>query len=284
MNFNFSGNNYYAFNRTFNSSGSYEWNVSCISDTFESLNTVDNISISSNQPPSIPDLIYPAINQTNITTRLPTFRWNASTDPENNSVIYDINITGGCGPIFVTNISVNNYTLTQELCTEDEFGGYTWTVRSFDNNLYSNWAPERNFSIAPYLSISLIQNNVNFGNMDRTVANDTTNDHPLPFVLENTGTVLANISISAEPMFTFADFPSEHFMMKIDNSSEVGSFNWIDSMTNWISASYNNVSMITELNYSDSFDTAEIDLLVDIPQNEYGALSTTIHFHASQPI
>ncbi|MBT7903005.1 hypothetical protein HN587_04005 [Candidatus Woesearchaeota archaeon] len=276
MEFNFTGDDQYYYETSFLIGTTYDWNVTCMSDLFENLNVTDNIVIIPNYTLPIPDLIYPLNNQTNLTLRTPTFYWNASYGYSN--LTYELNITGGCGPLFKNNISELNYTLLSELGTEDECGMYYWQVRSFNETNYSSWSPQLNFSIAPYISFVLLNSNVDFGFMNTNEVKDTTNYAPMPFILENTGNILGDLSIAGTALFEYAEFPGENFQIKTGNTSEKPSFNWGSSKTEWVNVSNVSQIMIFDFDYFDLTDSAEIDVRIHVSPGDLGYKNNSITF------
>jgi YVTN family beta-propeller protein len=69
--------------------------------------------ITDNNPPSKPELVYPAINQTGLGTEV-TFIWKKSTDPDGDAIAYNLYVCedqsfAGCNPIYIASLYENRY-------------------------------------------------------------------------------------------------------------------------------------------------------------------------------
>ena len=84
------------------------------------------------------------------------------------------------------------------------------------------------------ITISLPNNTISFGSLEWNATNDTIDDNPLPFLLQNDGNCMLNVSINATDLWTSVSNPTDYFKYKIDNKSgEDGSFDWVQSKTSW---------------------------------------------------
>jgi len=120
---------------------------------------------------------------------------------------------------------------------------------------------------------------INFGQLSYLGGNDTSDDSPSPFVLENSGNVFANITIGASNLWNTQVNPNLYYQFKVDNySTEVNSFNWLTSLAVYTNMESNNTPVlgIVELNYSDASDTAEIDINITVPNNEGSGVRNSI--------
>ena len=114
--------------------------------------------------------------------------------------------------------------------------------------------------------------------------NDTSDDNPLPFLLQNDGNCMLNTSINATDLWTSVSNPTDYFKYKIDNKSgEAGSFDWQQSNTSWQQMPGTTpIVAIVSFNWSDTMDSAEIDLNVTVPPEEgAGDRESTVYFTAS---
>ncbi|MCD6589673.1 hypothetical protein J7K74_00605, partial [Candidatus Woesearchaeota archaeon] len=149
---------------------------------------------------------------------------------------------------------------------------YKWRVRARDNeNAYSEWSDEYNFTLESLINISLLNANIDFGTIDIGQEDDTTDDSPQPFVIENDGNIEININAYGEdPLWDMASLGSNYFMFKADNSSELNSFNYSGSITSWVAVpnQSSQVLLIKQLDWHDTSDTAEIDVYVKSPLDE----------------
>ena len=102
-----------------------------------------------------------------------------------------------------------------------------------------------------------------------------------PFLLENTGNILVNVTITATPLFNQTSFPSGNYEFKVD-VNESGAFNTLTSTVNFTNVTNATGRIdIVDLNWSDFNDTAEIDLNVTTPDDEpAGTKSSNVTFEA----
>jgi len=210
----------------------------------------------------------------NTTDRTPSFNWTGS-DDDADSLTYEFNISLVAGSTCEESDRVvgglsTNYTLTSNLkCFADNNDYYVWSVRANDGEGDGAWSGIRKINISAVVDISLPVDNVNFRSLDYLASNDTSDDSPPPFVIQNDGNALVNISVSANPFWESIANPNEYYKFKIDNKSgEEGAFNWVKSLTSWFQMPTAAVIGITELNYSDNTDSAEVDLYIQVPPEE----------------
>jgi len=164
-----------------------------------------------------------------------------------------------------TGISNTYYIQPSEL----DFATYYWRVRANDSDNYGTWSDIWNFTLVPSVSIKLTQNSINFGTMAQFEVNDTTNNQPAPFKLENDGNTEANVSVDSSSLWVSASaqLNTSYYQFKADNS-EANSFNWLNSQTTWANMSDISKSIINTLNHTDSNDLAEIDIRVEVASDE----------------
>jgi len=224
-------------------------------------------------PPKV-ILLSPTEGNTTIHARRPVFKWQNSTDPDGDAVTYNISITNSVAPD-VSNTSYEglNFTHNEDLWTNTETSGnlYYWKVAACDPTQCGSWSDTWNFSIEPYISLSMINDSVDFGNKNTGDKDNTTDGSPGPFVVQNDGNVIANITwVSAnQSLWTNAGLNTEYFRFKVDNTTnEPGSFNYSASTITWTNITdigVKNETAVAYLHYNDSKDTAEIDLLIEVP-------------------
>ncbi|MEM4397285.1 MAG: hypothetical protein QW757_01510, partial [Candidatus Woesearchaeota archaeon] len=157
-----------------------------------------------------------------------------------------------------------------------------WTVIAYDGFTYSEWSNIWNFTIESFLSINLTRNSVDFGLMNVLESKDTDNGYN-PFIIENNGNVYVNITkigLNQSP-FIMAELNTSYFRYKVDNTSELNSFDKAKSITEWENIThidYAEKKAIVNLNYSDINDEAQIDLNITVPLYEPGGpKSVTIY-------
>ena len=241
-----------------------------------------------NSLPSVVTLVYPLVNQST-TNRTPTFNWSASTDAENDNLIYEVNAS--CFPscsadnkMFNSSANQNWTLLTSRLrYFWDDLYYYNWTVRVWDGYEVTAWATPRNFTLASSVTLNLITSSVNFSTLSLGQAENTTTDTPAPLVIQNDGNSFADINISIfESDWLWAAQPqaSIYYRYKIDNyTGELGAFNWTGSQTAWADVPASNTAVIDFFNYTDATDSAEIDVYVEVPPGEgAGTKSSQIVF------
>ncbi|MBR9692167.1 hypothetical protein GOV06_05280 [Candidatus Woesearchaeota archaeon] len=145
--------------------------------------------------------------------------------------------------------------------------------------------------VTAVVAISLPTSTVDFGTIYQGATDNTTDNSPGPLIIQNDGGVDVNVSIARDSnssaLFsgTGGGDNTVSFRFKIDNSTESNSFNYAASTTTWTNvpgvAGINN--MLNELKYNDATDTAEVDLLIDVPNDEpIGSKNETLVFTATQ--
>jgi hypothetical protein len=245
-----------------------------------------------NTPPPIPTLIAPNTNNNTI-NRTPTFVWSNVTDADNDSLLFNIVIECiGCSyDNRDVNVSALNFTPAGplELLGDDGYY-YNWSVRAVDNSSsgateYGNFSDKNNITISGLVSIALPTGSVDFGSMILGQNDNTTDNSPVPIVIENDGNVFVNISTYSENgLWESVSHPSNKFQLKVDNiTAELFSFNWSESLTSFTNVPAAQTLAIADLDYRDSNDSAEIDLHVDVPTGEpAGERTTNLTFQAKR--
>ena len=235
-----------------------------------------------NTLPSAPVLQWP-LNRSSATNRSPNYNWSTVTDADGDAVTYQLLVqrisctSDSCQTdlVNVTNIQYSNYTIIKTL---DVDSTYNWSVRTNDSSGYSSWATWRNHTVNSYLSIKLIQANVNFGSKSIGDKDNTTDDAPGPVVVENDGNIYANLSMYANRSLWlrgYAKLNTSYFQYKAGNYTELNSFNWTGSQTNWTNVSSQTRKVIKQLNYNNSKDTGEFELYISVPLDEPGGTKLT---------
>jgi len=238
-----------------------------------------------NSLPSKVVLSYPENNDTLFTNRTPRYNWTAATDADNDALTYQIQVSLNSdvsSPLTnETGISNTYYVQPSEL----DFATYYWRVRANDSEAYGNWSDIWNFTLVPSVSIIVTQDTMNFGTMEQFEVNDTTNNQPAPFELENDGNTEANVSVKSTSLWQSesAQLNTSYYQFKADNSTEANSFDWLNSQTIFSDMSDIYKSIISILNYTDSNDLAEIDIRVEVASDEPpGSKSAILTFQAEE--
>ena len=124
--------------------------------------------------------------------------------------------------------------------------------------------------------MTLTNSEINFTSLDLGDSNDTIDDSPLPFVIENTGTVILNISMNSTFIWESDQGESTDYQFKVDNTSELGSFDWTSSATNLIDTRILEIIQIVSfLKYADANDEVEVDISLTVPSGEPPGLKQT---------
>ncbi len=239
-----------------------------------------------NMPPTI-ELLNPEDN--NVTNdRTPTLTYQG-TDPEGNSLIYDINITGvgfSADNRYETNYIGESYTPSPDLrYLADNNDYYEWTVRTCENEtdeLYcSDWATPRKINITSLVIISLTTDSINFGEMAIEEIKNTTIDSPEPFKMENQGNCYINVSLNATQLWDSVNYEaSNYFQAKI--REYIGNATWAETIWFQLPPITGLITAVDSLNYSSGSDTLKTDILLEVPPEEpAGSKSSQINFKAS---
>ena len=255
------------------SGGTFVFNVTHFT-TFSSRN---------NTPPGAPVLILPA-NNTVITNRTPTFLWNNSEDNESDTKLYNL-LVANASSFALANIVINQTSIAEDSDGNTSFTPtsalrfdvtYFWRVRANDSaGNIGQFSTTFNFTLESVLEINLSTAIINFINLSPpdNNYNDTEDDNPAPFLIENTGNVGANVTFNGTRLWQEGAFPSSNYQYRINNTpSEPGSFNYTGSTVNWSNVTNNAGSPlrvdIMQLNYTDVGDLAEIELNITVPSGE----------------
>jgi len=244
----------------------------------------------SNMVPEAPQLTYPS-NNFNTTNRTPTFNWTASLDLDvndsNDNLTYTIVIDcSTCSQIEETGIITTNYTVPPSKQLDlDKI--YNWTVRANDGTDNSSWSETRNITVQS-VSIIEVTGTVNFLTLSIGQVEDTTDDSPTPFIVENDGNVDVNVSVYAQSdLWITQKINTSSFQYIVANyTPENGSFNYDESNTStWVNMpgiDYTAaIEAIKVLNYTDVNDRAELEIRLQVPVIEPpGGVSSVIVFKA----
>jgi len=212
------------------------------------------------------------------TNRTPEFGWGA-VDDDNDALTYEFNISDhkligafNCDDSrFVEGLTQTSYVPGYGLlCFYDRGYVYNWTVRANDGEGYGAWASSYVIGINATNLILLTADEVSFDSLTPLdPANDTTNNNPSPFVIENIGNSVVNVSVNSTPLWNTQSIDSSYYQFKVDSSGESGAFKWLSSIVDWFNMPLTGeVVAIDSLNYTDSKDSAEVDIGLELPPNE----------------
>jgi len=264
-------------------------------DTSNNINNTEKIAFTTN---TIPTVTLTSPVHGNVTTnRTPEFSWTGSDAGGGpNPLEYEINLTcweaGSvvtAGSVYVAKETLGTFTSyipsSYLKCLSDNGQYYNWTVRAWDGLNYSDWANERNISIQSLLTITLPVDFVNFGDMNITDSDNTSDGSPAPMILSNEGNAELNISVNFTDLWDSQSNPSSYFQYKIRNTS-AGCFVDTGTQTTWSTAPSMTASAINRLNFTSDYQTGcsntSVDLHVEVPPSEPpGNKSSLITFTSS---
>jgi len=228
-----------------------------------------------NSPPTI---VAVSPEDGNVTTnRTPTFIYDG-TDSDGDILVYDINIskegTSICTDhnLDVDDYAGESYTPSVDLkCLSDNGDYYSWTVRVCENDTAegycSEWTDSRTINISSLIAIDLPNAFVDFGSMDISEINDTTDDSPAPLLLENTGNARVNISMNASQLWdSIAYAASNNSMSKVRSYS--GNASWANTSWFQLPTITGSVIAVSDLNYSSGSNGLAFDVLLEVPGSE----------------
>jgi hypothetical protein len=224
------------------------------------------------------------------TNRTPALKWSEPSDADGDALAYFVNVSclklggGDCSSDDRYESTTNlNYTPPTELqYFGDDNYYYNWSVKAYDSYENGTESDKWNFTMDTNVSISIDPDVVDFGE-DRPLGygDNTTDDDPNPFGLHNDGNCMIDANISALGNLWYSKpSPTDHFNYSVGwFSNEIGAFNWTGSTTGWTNVPMVNVTFICYLNYSDTNDSAEVDLEILVPPDEIaGAKSSNLIF------
>ncbi|NIA03911.1 MAG: hypothetical protein GWP09_00995, partial [Nitrospiraceae bacterium] len=244
-------------------------------------------------PPTAPTLTYPT-DGSHITNRTPTFKWDASTDPDNDALTYEIyineikctdaNYCTGSDTI-VENTTSLNYTpsaLLQASAT------YEWKVKAYDGTVWGPYSPLWNFTVDPVASITLVYKNTSFGTMMPLETKNTTNNavgsENGPLVAENNGNIYEDVFINATPIWSNASMNTNYYQFMASEYPETpNSFNTGASATTFTNMDTTQKKIYDSLNWTSNKNEAEVNLLLKVPQYEPVGTKQSIIYLRAQP-
>jgi len=253
-------------------------------------NTTLGVNIT-NTIPSAPTLSSPA-HASSTTDRTPTLGWNANLDADGDSLTFELNVTlmasSSCvdPSRHITSVSGTSHELSSNLlCFYDNLDYYNWSARTYDGEEYSSWTSFRSINISSEVSISLPNSTVEFLTISQFGTNDTSDNSPSPFLLQNDGNSFINVTIEASNLWNTVNNPTSNYQFKVDNYTfENYSFNWALSNTSYgnLPVSGSPTLAICLLNNTNATDTVEIDLNITLPVDEGSAIrNSTVTFSAT---
>ncbi len=224
----------------------------------------------SNSLPEQVVLDYPEDNDTTFTNRTPRYNWTNATDLDGDSISYHIEVskTENFSDETVNETSITNNYYDQP--TELDFATYWWRVRANDSDGYGEFSDVWNFTLVTSPTITLVTDVVNFTNMEVGESNDTSDNNPIPFKIQNDGNIAANVSVNATALWTssYAPLNTSYYQFKANYSDEANSFDYANSATTWQNMSDVNKDVVAILNHTDANDVVNIDIGVLVALDE----------------
>lgn len=229
---------------------------------------------SSNQPPTVPFLLFPE-NTSTTTNRTTPLSWRNVTDPEGDVFSYhlqvddnsafnnpEINISAIAADAGKPNVS---FYPTTVLAVDTTF---YWRVRANDSQGYGLFSNASSFTVNSFLAFSLRTSNVFFPSLAISTVENTTDGSPAPFRGENTGNIFQNISVNASALWLSVGLNTTNYQFQI-RANESGSFSSL-SKTSWTSFAKNlhAVVHVVELNWRDASNDFFLDLNLTVPSAE----------------
>jgi hypothetical protein len=254
----------------------------CIST--KCVSTVTSVNAYPNQAPSIPTLLTPANNTLTVHDLTPLFNWTDSVDPEGDAINYtwDIDTNAFCNLPLATTVHESNFTPSTDLCP-DALEYYYWNVTACDAWDCATTTDNFQFILEPYVEIVFVTDTVDFGVLNISQTDNTSDDDPTPFHLRNEGNVASElVNMSADSSLWSSPsggFGSTYWQSKArEVTGEENSFN-ASTQTTYTPVLSSLTGFIAGLNYTDSNDEVYIDFLVTVPDDESpGAKSSTVTF------
>ena len=223
-----------------------------------------------------PTLLYPEDEDTEFIERLPEFNWTDVTYPLGGTTNYEFQLS--YNEEFTNlekdeDITQSNFQITQPL----DFDTYYWRVRAYNAETHGEWSQTNTFTLITSLIITLENDSINFGTLERETTKNTTTNEPNPFHFINQGNIeadLKNITI-IEPIWETEPLNTAYWRIK---AREAESFNTANSITTWTNIEPTIHDLITELNYLENTE-ASVDMEITVPEFEPpGDKSATINF------
>ena len=239
-----------------------------------------------NTAPSI-ELLSPE-DGINTTDRELSFSWLGS-DLDNDNMTYELNISLMAKSLcddkdrYIVGLNDSNYKLKDNLrCFYDDLDHYSWEVRAFDGEEYGNWSLGRKLNINSYVDVVLVESSLEFPALGQLQSDNTTDNKPRPFILQNNGNSFADVKVYGDSLWDSVNNPSEYYKIKADIAEEKEPFDLFKSVIDWINVPGEPTELIHSLNWSDESDSAEVDVYIQVPPGEgAGDKSSTITFVSS---
>lgn len=213
-----------------------------------------------------------------------TFYWYNATHSENDSApLYELQIDDD--PVFGS-LAYSASGITEGVDNETNHSAsiifdvdtlYYWRVRAYYGMTAGDWSDAWNFTVNSWININVTRNSVIFSEIIAgEEGNDTSDDSPLPLLVENKGNIFVNISINATDPWSSQPNPSQYYQFKM-RENESNAFNTGTSIMTYTNMPAVLTAALYELNWSDASDTFQIDINITGPIGEVsGSKNSTI--------
>ena len=215
-------------------------------------------------------------NASSTTDRTPDISWYNPGDDDNDALTYDLWVDNDFNflspEIKLVKAAGVGYTPTDDLDVDTT---YYWRVRAWDGEIYGEYSLVWEFDIDSYVAITIPNDTMNFGTITRDVYYDTETGDPGPFVVQNDGNALVNITSVGTKLFDEAGSETEYYQCKADDvSGEEGAFDSETSLMDWVNVTFglfgvgDENKVVNFLQYPDNNDSVEIDVRIKAPLDE----------------
>ncbi|MFH1445374.1 MAG: hypothetical protein ABIF08_02750 [Nanoarchaeota archaeon] len=135
--------------------------------------------------------------------------------------------------------------------------------------------------------ISLPTNTVLFGTVNVGETHDTTDDVPLPFTVQNDGSVNVDVEIKATDLWTAEVNPTPYYQAMCGNSLEtvcpIGSVMLFSNIPE--NDALIGLQVIKNMDFADANDLLEVEIRIEVPPSEgAGTKSSDVTFTATQAL
>ena len=191
-----------------------------------------------------------------------------------------------------TTQSPNNFSI--KFNDTSQTGTYTVIVAANDTSNNMNDTVSTKFDVTSVVSITLTTNAIAFGNIIIGQLNDTADDVPGPFIVQNDGNVAINVTVNASAIFTAGSVNSSSYRFQCGTSAIAPTTE--ATCTGAAPTTFQNMplSNITveadktklvhhDLMWQNTNDSLGIDISINVPDDEPGgAKSSTVTVVASE--
>lgn len=156
----------------------------------------------------------------------------------------------------------------------------TFTAVSKVTGFASDQEGTTNATVSSTAVIEMVVAGINFGDMAVGSSDDTTDDNPAPFSIQNLGNVNVNITIGSTALWTKAAATSDKYKFACGNDIATCTAESVTTLTNMTIGS--STLAIANMNWAAGNDTLQVEIGVTVPVDEpAGAKSATVTFTAS---